>query len=86
MKTLNFLVWHSVKAFCVLLLFLTPYIAIAADRIAFFERGYISNGGEMLVPLFCFVIIYLLLKLEDHLHKNLKEQQHENKAKRQTLL
>lgn len=86
MKTLNFLVWRSVRVLSVLFFFMIPYIAVAADRLAFFQRGYITNGGELLVPLLCYGAMYLLFKLEDYLHKSLKEQSYENKTKRQTVL
>ena len=82
MKTLSILGWKLSKLCFVLFFFMTPYIAIAFDRIAFFERGYIASGGEMLIPLPCFVVLYVLLQLEEYF----KEQVYESKTKRQTLL
>lgn len=86
METVDYILWRAARVAFVLLFFMTPYIAVAADRAAFFERGYITNGGELFVPLLCFAALYTLSKVERHLHKSLKEYLHENKSKRQAVL
>lgn len=69
-------VWKSLKRalgtltkpLIVFLFFATPYVAILADRYATLERGYMAFGGQMLVPIGCFVVLYLLMEADDALN------------------
>lgn len=56
------------KPLIVFLFFFTPYIAIAADRYAFMERGYLAFGGEMVVPILCYMLMYALMAVDEELN------------------
>lgn len=53
------------KPLIVFLFFFTPYIAIAVDRYAFMERGYMAFGGELAIPVICYIAMYLLMEIDE---------------------
>ena len=41
----------------IVMYFLTPYISMLAEERALLYRGYRAMGGEVLVPLLCFLVM-----------------------------
>lgn len=65
---------EMVNTFKWVLFFLIPYISILTDRQAYIERGYYSFGGEMLVPIFCWICVFILQHLQNNLVKEIKRR------------
>ena len=65
---------ETIRMFKWTLIFLTPYIAMLADREAYMERGYYSFGGEMFVPIFCWVCVLILQRLQVKLAREIKKR------------
>lgn len=71
-KDLN-MVKKTVSMFKWVLFFLSPYITVMADRLAYMNRGYYSFGGEMFVPIFCWIGVILLHDIQTKLSKKINK-------------
>lgn len=61
MRLLHHLAWMYTRVYrylCAALMLACPYIAIAADRQAYAQRGYIAHGGEFILPVLVFALIF----------------------------
>ena len=56
-----------VRLFWVVLFFLTPYISMLAMKVAIEERGYYALGGELCVPIMCYVVIFALILVDQRI-------------------
>lgn len=50
----------------IVMYFLTPYISMLAEEQALLYRGYRAMGGEVLVPMLCFLAMFILNWIEQY--------------------
>lgn len=58
----------------IVMYFLTPYISMLAEERALLYRGYRAMGGEVFVPMLCFLVMFTLNWIEQYCkeHSNAK--------------
>lgn len=50
----------------IVMYFLTPYISMLAEEQALLYRGYKAMGGEVMIPMLCFLVMFALDWIEQY--------------------
>jgi len=68
-KSISLFIVNNLRNFANMLVLIAPYLMLFVGQAVYKERGYISTGGELFIPILILIIVYIIRSFANKIGK-----------------
>lgn len=70
-KGISLFITNNLRNFANMLMLIAPYLMLFVGQVVYEERGYISVGGELFIPILFLIVIYIIRSFANKIGKGI---------------
>ena len=68
-KSISLFIVNNLRNFANMLVLIAPYLMLFVGQAVYKERGYISAGGELFIPILILIVVYIIRSFANKIGK-----------------
>lgn len=70
-KGISLFIVNNLRNFANMLVLIAPYLMFFVGQVVYKERGYISAGGELFIPILLLIVVYIIRSFANKIGKGI---------------